>query len=212
MPPGKKRIRLPVEGSSLTGEPEPARVSEQQDKPQQEAVSTPAAQEAEPSSEPPRLDVYAAEVISARLERMIPHIDGVRRSEETEPVHQMRVWSRRSRAALEVFDACFDSKEYRKVEAEVKAVTDALGEARDLDVMIETLTAREEKLPPDQRAGLESFIEKMRQRRGDRQEAVRTAVARLERRDLVRRFQVLAEERMTCNLHAGKKSKGGSHG
>src|SRR5687767_1969196 len=110
----------------------------------------------EPSSEPTTaardasaLCEYAVELLTMRLDKMLAQAEGVRESKEIEPIHQMRVWSRRSRAALEVFRPCFDGKEYATIVAEVKKVTRTLGAARDLDVMIDTLTRREEDLPPE---------------------------------------------------------------
>lgn len=140
-------------------------------------------------SSPPSLRDYAAKVTTERLEMMLTHVEGVRQNEEIEPVHQMRVWSRRSRAALETFACCFAGKAFKALEREVKAVTGALGEARDLDVMIETLTKRADALPPEQRPGVEAFIAGLRQRREANQEPVAKAVTRLEQHGLVRRFE-----------------------
>jgi|SRR5579871_5870342 len=140
------------------------------------------------SAIPPSLPTYAAEAITGRMERMLSHVEGVRKSEELEPVHQMRVWARRTRAALEVFEACFPRKEFAAIEREVKAAADALGQARDLDVMIESLTRRAEALPVAQRPGLESYIQKLKADRAACQLAVVQAVERFERQDLPARF------------------------
>src|SRR5471032_1853080 len=133
---------------------------------------------------PPRLTEYAAEVTAQRLDRMLSHIDGVRKAEATAPVHQMRVWSRRSRAALEIFRVCFAGREFSEVEREVKAAADALSEARDLDVMIENLRKRAEDLPETQRAGIDSFLERLAKQREARQHAVAQAVTNLESHNL----------------------------
>ncbi len=143
-------------------------------------------------SDLPGLCEYAASVSAERLDRMLSHIDGVRKGEEAAPVHQMRVWSRRTRAALEIFHVCFDTKAFAELEREVKAATDALSEARDLDVMIADLTARGEKLPASQRTGIESFIERLRKKRETLQKSVAAAVTDLEIHDLARRFKELA--------------------
>ena len=144
-------------------------------------------------TEPATLREYAVQAIQPRLERMLSHLEGAREGERTEPIKQMRVWSRRTRAALEVFHDCFPEKAFRGFEREIKTVTGALGEARDLDVMIDTLSKREAGLPPQQRAGLASFIAQMRERRDEAQEAVRETIAHLEHQDLAARFQEIAE-------------------
>ena len=58
---------------------------------------------------------------------------------EIERVHDMRVATRRLRAALEIFEPCFPPKEFRAALARVKQIADALGERRDRDVAIATL-------------------------------------------------------------------------
>jgi len=51
----------------------------------------------------------------------------------------MRVATRRLRAALEIFAPAFPRKRHRKALKRVKALADALGARRDLDVEIELL-------------------------------------------------------------------------
>ena len=142
--------------------------------------------------EPLNLRDYAVQAIQPRLERMLSHLEGAKEGEKTEPIKQMRVWSRRTRAALEVFHDCFPEKEFKGFEREIKTVTGALGQARDLDVMIDTLSKREESLPPEQRGGVASFISQMKNQRDEAQEAVRETIAHLEHQDLLVRFHAIA--------------------
>ena len=144
-------------------------------------------------SEPSNLREYAVKAIQPRLERMLSHLDGAKEGDRPEPIKQMRVWSRRTRAALEVFHDCFPEKEFRGFEREIKTVTGALGGARDLDVMIDTLAKREAGLPPQQRAGLASFIAQLQAQRDEAQKAVRETIEHLENRDLLGHFQAIAE-------------------
>ena len=67
------------------------------------------------------------------------------RHADIERVHDMRVATRRLRAAMEVFAACFPAKEHKKLLKEVKRLADALGERRDPDVAIEELEAIAER-------------------------------------------------------------------
>ena len=69
------------------------------------------------------------------------HAEGVLDTSDIERVHDMRVATRRLRAAMEVFAACFPAKEHRRLLKEVKRLADALGERRDPDVAIEELEA-----------------------------------------------------------------------
>jgi CHAD domain-containing protein len=145
-------------------------------------------------AEAPDLCDYAAAVTAERLDRMLTHIDGVRKGDSPGPVHQMRVWSRRSRAALEIFRVCFTGRAFAEIEREVKAATDALSEARDLDVMIENLLARSARLPASQRAGIESFVARLKEQREARQDAVARAVTDLESHHLAQRFRDLTDK------------------
>jgi len=145
-----------------------------------------------PGEGTPTLAAYAARVTIGPLERMLEHAQGVRENRETEPVHQMRVWSRRTRAALDVFAACFPDPEYRRLAREARRVTRALGEARDLDVMIEALEKRAESLPPEQQGGVLRFVESLRDRRAALQPRVEKAVTRFEVHDPVGRFLQIA--------------------
>ena len=162
--------------------------------------------------DPPKLCEYAAEVTAQRLDRMLSHVDGVRKAEDNEPVHQMRVWSRRSRAALEIFRVCFKGRAFAEVEREVKAATDALSEARDLDVMIENLQDRAMKLPASQRPGIDSFIDALRAQREARQKAVAQAVTDLESHNLAQRFRDLADKSAEQTIGRPVASKGDRSG
>lgn len=169
-------------------------------------------------SEPSNLRAYAVRSIQPRLERMLSHLEEAKEGEKTEPIKQMRVWSRRTRAALEVFRDFFPAREFKGFEREIKIVTGALGQARDLDVMIDTLTKREAALPPEQRGGLASFIEHLRREREKAQDAVRETVAYLEDRDLQAQFQALAatpekkkataEDVPEAKTHKSRRGKG----
>ena len=158
--------------------------------------------------EPPTLREHAVQSIQPRLERMLSHLDGAKKGDETEPIKQMRVWSRRTRAALEVFHDCFDDKGFRRLEREIKDVTGALGAARDLDVMIENLTQREAGLPPHQRGGIASFIAALQGQREEAQQAVRATVGDLENRDLMAQFQAVADSPPPKSKHKGRRRHG----
>jgi CHAD domain-containing protein len=81
----------------------------------------------------------AARVVGVRAAEVFAHSKGVLDTAEIDRVHDMRVATRRLRAAMELFEPCFPSKPYRKARKEVKALADALGERRDRDVEIEFL-------------------------------------------------------------------------
>jgi CHAD domain-containing protein len=93
-------------------------------------------------------------VLEARLEavdgRMIPAAE--RAHENMELVHQLRVATRRARAAIDLFDDCLSRGVYRKLRKVLRRIRRAAGPARDWDVFLVTLheriaAARAQELP-----------------------------------------------------------------
>ena len=141
------------------------------------------------TKESPTFREFGENVISERLTKMLSYMRAVRRGEDIEAVHDMRVASRRLRAALDVFRPAFHGQQFNRFEREIKAVTDALGEARDLDVMIEHLECLEGIIPRTQRGGIEQFIEVKRLQRERCQRDVIRSFERLDEKDLAAWFQ-----------------------
>jgi CHAD domain-containing protein len=105
----------------------------------------------------------AARVIEVRATEVFEHSRGVLDLAEVERVHDMRVATRRLRAAMEVFEPCFPRKRYRKALKRVKALADALGERRDRDVAIEFLESFADELTEADRGALAALLESMRE-------------------------------------------------
>ena len=80
--------------------------------------------------------LFGAETLTNLLKALESQRDGVRKSNDIEYIHKMRVASRRIRAALPLFVNCFPKKNYKKWLKEIKLVTRTLGSARDTDVQI----------------------------------------------------------------------------
>lgn len=77
---------------------------------------------------------YSAETLLKLLPTLEGQIDGVKKSEDIECLHKLRVTSRRIRAAMPLFKICYPRKLFKIWLNEIKKVTKFLGEARDLDV------------------------------------------------------------------------------
>jgi len=124
----------------------------------------------------------AAKVVSVRSQELADHAAGVLDVGDIERVHEMRVATRRLRAALEVFEPCFPRKRLKVDLGEVKELADALGERRDRDVAIASLEALAAKMAAPDRAGIESLIARLReeQRRTNEELARFVAPERLE--------------------------------
>ena len=105
----------------------------------------------------------------------------VRKSEDLEAVHDMRVASRRLRAALALLGPCLPQQtdDWRKV---IRKVTRALGRARDLDVQIATVrSSRQKRGCRWWRAGMGQLLADLRRRRRSAQGKVDKALNRMAR-------------------------------
>ncbi len=104
----------------------------------------------------------AAKVVAVRARELADHSSDVLDVADIERVHDMRVATRRLRAALEIFEPCFPAARHAEALAEVKALADALGERRDRDVTIAALERFAGALASPDRPGVASLIEQMR--------------------------------------------------
>ena len=116
-------------------------------------------------------------VVSVRAQEVVEHSAGVLDLGDIERVHAMRVATRRLRAALEVFGACFDRKRFKHALREVKALADALGERRDRDVAIAALTEFSEGIGEADRPGVDSLIATLREEQAEANTALEPWVA-----------------------------------
>lgn len=104
----------------------------------------------------------AARVIEVRVAEVFDHADRVLEIDDIEPVHDMRVATRRLRAALEAFQPCFPGKPWRKALRRVKALGDALGERRDRDVQIELMTGLIDEVAAAEKDAFGALVEELR--------------------------------------------------
>ena len=104
----------------------------------------------------------AAKIVSVRGEELAEQAQGVLDTGDIERVHDMRVATRRLRAALEIFQPCFPDKAYDQALTEVKRLADALGERRDRDVAIAALHGFNDGMVAPDRRGIASLIEQLR--------------------------------------------------
>ena len=126
-----------------------------------------------------------------RAAEVFEHSDGVLDMENVERVHDMRVATRRLRAALEVFAPCFPAKRHRKALKRVKALADALGERRDRDVAIEFLDGFVGEAPETDRAAVAALIERLREEQRQANDELAPYVARKRLKKLRRRLRKL---------------------
>lgn len=137
--------------------------------------------------------VAAARVVEVRAAEVFEYSDGILDTEDIERVHDMRVATRRLRAALEVFEPCFPAKRWRKTLRRVKALADALGERRDADVAIEFLQSFLADAADADRAKVEALIERLREEQREANEDLAPYVGRKRLKKLRRRLRKLVK-------------------
>jgi CHAD domain-containing protein len=135
----------------------------------------------------------AARVVKVRSKEVFEHSAGVLDLDEVERVHDMRVATRRLRAALEIFEPCFPRKRHHKALKKVKALADALGERRDADVEIASLGALLDQAAEADRSALAQLIDGLRGRQREANEALAPHVFSKRLKKLRRRLKKLAK-------------------
>ncbi len=90
--------------------------------------------------------------------RMLYHEPGTRLGEDIEALHDMRVATRRMRAAFRVFGDYFKPKAVAPYLKGLRRTGRALGPVRDLDVFREKTQAYLDNLPESQQSGLDGFL------------------------------------------------------
>jgi CHAD domain-containing protein len=104
-------------------------------------------------------------ILRFHFARMLSHENGARLGENIEELHDMRVATRRMRAAFEVFDSFFQPKVVKVHLKGLRATGRALGRVRDLDVFMEKAQHYLDTLPEDERPGLSPLLNTWRQER-----------------------------------------------
>ena len=98
-------------------------------------------------------------ILGFHFARMLKHEAGTRLGADIEELHDMRVATRRMRAAFRVFRQGFLKKTIAPLLVGLKETGRALGPMRDLDVFMEKLRDYQQSLPEAEQAGLAPMLE-----------------------------------------------------
>ena len=134
----------------------------------------------------------AARAVEVRAGEVFAHRQGVLDVTDIERVHDMRVATRRLRAAMEIFAPCFPKDQYREVLRDVKALADALGERRDRDVRIAALERIEESLTRDEAPGVDGLVAELREGQAAANRTLEKALREIDDTALAQRLESLA--------------------
>ena len=107
----------------------------------------------------------AFKTLRFHLNRMLEHEAGTRKGDDPEDLHDMRVATRRMRAALRVFGPYLDAHTMRPVERGLRRTGRVLGAVRDLDVFYEKTMRYLDSLPEEHRDDLDPLLRVWHERR-----------------------------------------------
>ncbi len=129
-----------------------------------ELLSTPGIEPDDPMSEAGR------KIFRFHYRRMVYNEPGTRLGIEIESLHDMRVATRRMRAALRVFGAYYKPKAVSRLRKGLKRTGRALGPVRDLDVFRAKIDSYLSTLPVEQQHDLDGFLAVLLARRDSARE------------------------------------------
>ena len=141
----------------------------------------------------------AAATVETRAAEVFEHSENVLDTTDIERVHDMRVATRRLRAAMEIFERCFPKKEFKSALGDVKRLADTLGERRDPDVHIAELEHVAAALTRDDAAGIRSLEDELRAEQQAGNEALREMLREIEETNLRGRLEALAAAARTTS-------------
>ena len=118
------------------------------------------------------LGAVIARVTRSRARKMWSRLEGTVAGEDSEELHQMRVASRRVRAAFDLCAPCYEAKEYGRYRGIISEITDQLGAVRDSDVMLDFLRQERVAVPAVEQPGLDYLIEQVTAEREQRRPAL----------------------------------------
>lgn len=100
----------------------------------------------------------ARKTLYLHFQRMLYHEPGTREGEDIEELHDMRVATRRMRAAVRVFGDHLDPKQIKPFNKGLRRTGRALGAVRDLDVFGEKMQTYLDTLPPEKQDALDPLL------------------------------------------------------
>ncbi len=124
---------------------------------------------------------FGREILPKYAKKFLKWPDDVRKQEDIEAVHKMRVASRRLRATLDAFEACADPELFKKINTRVKKLADALGTVRDTDVMISGLSNYMQEIASEEQVGVQWLIDRLHSYHQQEEQVLDTELQKLDK-------------------------------
>jgi len=125
---------------------------------------------------------FAAEVITQHVSSLQKAIQGFHKRNNIEDIHDLRVASRRSQIALEIFRQFLPTKKIKGWEHSIRELAKSFGDARDLDVQLDFIRSFYQKNDdPIFKPGGRRLILRLNQRREKLQQQLHQILAELDK-------------------------------
>ena len=111
-------------------------------------------------------------ILHSQFQVMVDSEAGSRKGKDIDAVHDMRVATRRMRAAFRLFGSYFRPKAIAGFQKDLRKTGRALGAVRDLDVFNREAQIYLETLPEDRKAGLDPLFGQWERERGQARKAL----------------------------------------
>ncbi len=119
-------------------------------------------------------------LIAPRWERVWADLDRLQKSDDADAIHDIRVASRRLRAAMDVAAPCYPAEWYAPLHRTARDITSALGDVRDRDVILEALGKDRESSADEDGPALDALITRVARERTLARRSMREFLAVLE--------------------------------
>lgn len=144
---------------------------------------------------PGSIGELACDVLDQNMARFLEHAAGARAGNSPRDVHQMRVATRRLRAALRLFKDVLPAFDASKLNDELKWVASQLGQVRDLDVHLQRLDKAAANLQLS--TELAPFGDYLSEQRRDAQQCLTATLSSARFMDLVQSFGAVRDWTVT---------------
>jgi CHAD domain-containing protein len=142
----------------------------------------------------PSLRLRAAQVLDEQRAKMFAQVAAAVDGRDPEGVHDMRVASRRLRAALKVFTPWLDRDDLDRLAPAVRSLTRGLGRVRELDVLRLRLAGLAAQGSPQRALAIECVDARLARRRGRARSRMMAAFAKVDLDRLDTRLQRLVAQ------------------
>lgn len=139
--------------------------------------------------------VFGSNFILKHLKNLEVDFEAAKNPLDIEPIHRLRVTSRKLRTGIKHFLDCLPVKKTRALEHEIRRLGHTLGKARDLDIQIKTLNGLyEQKLDQKYKPGYRRLLLRLKQRRMKAQKKVFQTINELQKKNALTIMRKRLEE------------------